>query len=193
MEGWVINWANAYSGSWLSFSLLTGEKVERVSGPARHNLGSFVNLGSVLRKNLGTCSLDLQRQKEIELFGADHITVLKTHECALTHTHEFSVLWVILILYFVSIALFLQPWITGLSWLHSAYVFSGGFIAILLFSLACLCQRMKTLHSEKDGVFFWVRERKSHNWFWLLNMKNRPCHFYLNSVKWENEVPALNE
>lgn len=167
------------------------EKVGRFSGLVRHNLGSFVNADSISRKYLGTCYLDLQRQKSslLELI----IPLGWKHECDLTHTHEFSVLWATFILYFVSIALFLQPWITGLTWLHSAYVFSGGFIAILLFSLACLCHRMKTLDSEKDGVFFCMKERKSHNWFWLLNMKNRPCHLYLNSVKWENEVPALNE
>lgn len=62
------------------------------SGLASHNLGSFVTLGSIPRKYLGTCYLDLQRQKDIKLVGADHTSGLKTHECALTRTHEFSVL-----------------------------------------------------------------------------------------------------
>lgn len=135
-------------------------KVGRFTGLARHSLWIFGNLGSIRRKSIGTCYLDLQRLKEIEFAGAGHITGLKTRKCALTHTHEFNVLWAIFILYFVSIAWFPQPWITGLTWLHSAYVFPGGFIAILLFSSAYLCHRMKTLHSEKDGVFFaWGKER----------------------------------
>lgn len=63
----------------------------RFSGLARHSLGGFGNLGSIPRKYLGTCYLDLQRLKETEFAGADHITGLKTHKCALTHTHEFNI------------------------------------------------------------------------------------------------------
>lgn len=128
---------------------------------------------------------------EAEQSSLQVLRAKETHKCAWPtpmHSSSFEL--------FLLFSLYPRCCSTALSnWAHRI-IFSASllrrFFRCIIVLTACWCHRVKMPHSERDRVFC-KRERKNHNWFWLLNVKNGPCHFYLNSVRWENDAPILNE